>query len=168
MLPFPITPLISHRARFSLVVCMAASAALLLWMGNFTDLVKHASTAHCPWDLQRFGGSEPYYRLLDQVPAWVVTGKCLPGGHASSALSLIGLAVFWLPHKPRVALMAMGLLALPGLALGWMQQLRGAHFLSHSLWSVWIACLVLIALLELSQWRTIKLPWRISSDKTTP
>ena len=29
--------------------------------------------------------------------------------------------------------------ALPaGLLLGWAQQLRGAHYLSHTLWSAWI------------------------------
>jgi membrane-associated PAP2 superfamily phosphatase len=112
-----------------------------------TSLLKRASRSHCPWDLERYGGYQPYYRLLEHMPRWVEAGHCLPGGHASSALWLVGLAVFWLPHNPRkaadVALCALGF----GAAVGWMQQMRGAHFLTHTLWSVWIACAVLAALL---------------------
>jgi membrane-associated PAP2 superfamily phosphatase len=31
-----------------------------------------------------------------------------------------------------------------GLGLGWVQQLRGAHFLSHTLWSAWIAAAIVL------------------------
>jgi len=30
--------------------------------------------------------------------------------------------------------------------VGWMQQLRGAHFLTHTLWSIWIAVLIVYLL----------------------
>ena len=110
------------------------------------SILKHFSDSHCPWDLQRYGGNEPYVRLLEMLPAGVSPGQCLPGGHASSALWLVALAVFWLPHRPRVAA-AVGCAMLAfGLAVGWMQQLRGAHFLTHTLWSMWIAVFVVNAL----------------------
>ena len=120
----------------------------------FTSMLKRASRSHCPWDLERYGGYQPYYRLLEHMPRWVEAGHCLPGGHASSALWLVGMAVFWLPHDPRkaaaAALAALGL----GGAVGWMQQMRGAHFLTHTLWSAWIACAVLAALLAAHKaWR---------------
>lgn len=112
-----------------------------------TSMLKRASRSHCPWELERYGGYQPYYRLLEHMPRWVEAGHCLPGGHASSALWLVGLAVFWLPHDPRkaadVALAALGF----GAVVGWMQQMRGAHFLTHTLWSMWIACALLAALL---------------------
>ena len=112
-----------------------------------TSMLKRASRSHCPWDLERYGGHQPYYHLLEYMPNWLESGHCLPGGHASSALWLVGLAVFWLPHDARkaagVALAALGF----GAAVGWMQQMRGAHFLTHTLWSMWIACAVLAALL---------------------
>ena len=112
-----------------------------------TSMLKRASRSHCPWELERYGGYQPYYRLLEQMPGWVESGHCLPGGHASSALWLVGVAVFWLPHGARkaagVVLAALGF----GGAVGWMQQMRGAHFLTHTLWSMWIACAVLAALL---------------------
>lgn len=121
------------------------------------SLLKRASVSHCPWELERYGGYQPYYRLLEQVPRWVEAGHCLPGGHASSALWLVGLAVFWLPRDPRKAA-GVGLAALAfGAAVGWMQQMRGAHFLTHTLWTMWIACAVLIALLAArSQRRAVR------------
>ena len=110
------------------------------------SLLKQASTSHCPWDLQRYGGSAPYIRLLEWMPAGVEPGHCLPGGHASSALWLISLAAFWWPHRPRTAVaVGMAMLAFGG-AVGWIQQLRGAHFLTHTLWSAWLACALVFAI----------------------
>jgi len=109
------------------------------------SLLKRASSSHCPWDLQRYGGSAPYIRLLELMPAGVDPGHCLPGGHASSALWLIALSAFWWPEQPRKAL-AVGALAMAfALGVGFVQQLRGAHFLTHTLWSAWIACAVVMA-----------------------
>ena len=64
--------------------------------------------------------------LLDSVPAGIELGGCFPAGHASSALWLAGLCVWWLPRRPRMAaaVFAAGLAA--GFALGWVQQMRGA------------------------------------------
>lgn len=115
--------------------------------------LKQASGAHCPWDLARYGGTQPYLRLFDALPLGVPAGHCLPAGHASSALWLVSLCAYWLPGRPqgarRVALVA---LLLGGL-VGWMQQLRGAHFLTHTLWSIWLACaVVLIVIVSLQRW----------------
>ena len=120
------------------------------------SMLKHASVTHCPWDLARYGGDEPYLRLFDALPLGVPAGHCLPAGHASSALWLVALCVYWLPSRPgparRVALLA---LLLGGL-VGWMQQLRGAHFLTHTLWSIWIACAVVLAIVAILQWRPLR------------
>ena len=115
------------------------------------SVLKHFSDSHCPWDLQRYGGREPYVRLLEMLPVGVSPGQCLPGGHASSALWLVGVAVFWLPHRPRMAAVVGGLMLAFGMAVGWMQQLRGAHFLTHTLWSMWIAVFIVDVL-----YRTLK------------
>jgi membrane-associated PAP2 superfamily phosphatase len=110
--------------------------------------LKQLSSSHCPWDLQRYGGAQAYIRLLEAVPQGVPAGHCMPGGHASSALWLISLAVFFLPRRPRAAALALLLLLAAGGAVGWLQQLRGAHFLTHTLWSMWIACAVVFALAD--------------------
>ena len=108
------------------------------------SLLKRASTSHCPWDLERYGGSAPYIRLLEMMPAGIDAGHCLPGGHASSALWLIALSAFWWPEQPRKALaVGMSMMAF-ALGVGFVQQLRGAHFLTHTLWSAWVACAIVM------------------------
>lgn len=127
--------------------CVAASAVLVPLV---TSLLKQASASHCPWDLAQFGGTQQYVRLIDALPAGMLSGHCLPAGHASSALWLVSLGVLWLPASRSKALLAsMGGLGF-GFALGWMQQLRGAHFLTHTLWSMWIACAVVTLLVAAS------------------
>jgi membrane-associated PAP2 superfamily phosphatase len=121
-----------------------ASAAVLV--PTVVSLLKRVSASHCPWDLQRYGGSEPYVRLLEAVPAGVSSGHCMPAGHASGALWLLALAVFWLPHQPRKAAAAGAAMLVFGFTVGWIQQLRGAHFLTHTLWSIWIAVLIVDSL----------------------
>lgn len=108
------------------------------------SLLKRASSSHCPWELERYGGSAPYIRLLEWMPAGIEPGHCLPGGHASSALWLVGLAAFWLPQHPRKAMCMGASMLLFGVGVGWVQQLRGAHFLTHTLWSAWIACAIVM------------------------
>jgi membrane-associated PAP2 superfamily phosphatase len=127
---------------------LRASAALVVLVPLVISLIKHQSASHCPWDIDRYGGHALHLRLLDTLPAGFERGGCLPAGHASSALWLAGLSIWWLPHRPRIAatVFAGGLAA--GFALGWMQQLRGAHFLSHTLWSMWIAAALVWAVLS--------------------
>lgn len=128
---------------------LALSAILV---PSATAMLKQASASHCPWDLERYGGTQPYFRLLEHMPAWVEAGHCLPGGHASSALWLVALAGFWLPHRPRTAAaVALAMLAFGG-AVGWLQQMRGAHFLTHTLWSMWIAAAIVSALLSVEKY----------------
>jgi membrane-associated PAP2 superfamily phosphatase len=37
--------------------------------------------------------------------------------------------------------------------VGWLQQLRGAHFLTHTLWSIWLACATVLLVALLLQWQ---------------
>ncbi|HEX8601485.1 MAG TPA: phosphatase PAP2 family protein [Pseudoduganella sp.] len=110
------------------------------------SLLKRASVSHCPWDLQRYGGAAPYIRLLEWMPAGIEPGHCMPGGHASSALWLIAIAAFWWPGNRLKALAAGGAMLVLGGIVGWLQQLRGAHFLTHTLWSMWVACALVLAI----------------------
>lgn len=116
---------------------MVASCAILV--PATVSILKQFSRLHCPWDIALFGGAEPYFRLLDLIPQNISAGKCFPAGHASGGLWLASIMVFWLPGKPRTAwLVGMGMLSV-GLLMGVIQQMRGAHFATHTLWSAWIA-----------------------------
>lgn len=136
---FPLHPLTRLRLRLLTWCALLIPSAVVA--------LKRASATHCPWDLMQYGGHQPYYGLFQSVPQWVEPGHCLPSGHASAGLWLMGLAVFWLPHRPRRALAVAFAMLVFGATLGWLQQLRGAHFLSHTLWSMWVACAILTLLI---------------------
>lgn len=59
---------------------------------------------------------------------------------------MISLAVFLSPYRAYKAALTFAVLLGLGFAVGWMQQLRGAHFLTHTLWSMWIACAIVYGL----------------------
>lgn len=124
------------RRRLRVVALSAVLVPLVI------SVLKQYSFSHCPWDILDFGGDRAYVRLFQSVPAHMPAGRCMPAGHASSALWLVSLAVFWLPQQRRRAwVVALSMLGF-SFALGWIQQLRGAHFLTHTLWSMWIACTI--------------------------
>lgn len=67
-------------------------------------------------------------------------------------LVLAALVIFWLGRCTDIDLRLAATLALGfGFLVGWMQQMRGAHFLTHTLWSMWIACAIAFALTLLLQ-----------------
>lgn len=133
------------RLRLRLVAIAAVLVPLLI------TILKRMSALHCPWDVQRYGGNAPYLRLLDTVPQGVNAGHCFPAGHASTGLWLAALCVFWLPHRPKIARLVFLTGLSVGFLLGWVQQMRGAHFLSHTLWSMWLASLVIVLLIKINQ-----------------
>jgi membrane-associated PAP2 superfamily phosphatase len=137
------TPLARMRVR------IVALAALLVPLT--TSLLKYGSASHCPWDLRRYGGNQPYLRLLDPVPPGWDFGHCLPAGHASSVFWMVAFVVYWLPEQPRQAARFAAAAVATGALIGIVQQLRGAHFLTHTLWSGWIACVVVFVLVQLMQ-----------------
>lgn len=103
-----------------------------------TTLVKRTSATSCPWDLLQFGGAVPYVSHW----AWGIgdggPGHCFPAGHASAAF---GFVAGWFALRralPRIATWWLPTALAVGLVLGVAQQLRGAHFMSHTFWTAWI------------------------------
>jgi membrane-associated PAP2 superfamily phosphatase len=148
-----VVDLVRPRASFGLRLRLQVVALSAILVPLVTSLLKRSSVGHCPWDLERYGGAQPYVRLFEALPHGAQPGHCLPGGHASTALWLLSLAVFWLPHAPRKALAVAVAAATFGFAVGWGQQVRGAHFLTHTLWSVWIATALVLVVITAQQWR---------------
>ncbi|MDP8566452.1 phosphatase PAP2 family protein [Methylophilus aquaticus] len=119
------------------------NSSLVAWM-------KHLMPHACPWDITRYGGHIAWVPAFSWHAA-TEAGHCFPAGHATSGLWLSALCLLWLPHHPRKAL-AVALLGLAaGLLLGWSQQMRGAHFLSHTLSSVWLMCGLLLCVLSFTR-----------------
>lgn len=112
--------------------------ALVLVAVVAVPALKRLSATSCPWDLAAFGGTVPY------VPHWRLgvvdggPGHCFPSGHAVSAFAFLGVAIAWQRSRPRLArAWSIGVLVL-GTLFGAAQLLRGAHYLSHTLWSAWL------------------------------
>jgi membrane-associated PAP2 superfamily phosphatase len=124
------------RTRLRVVAACSISVPMVV------SVLKRMSASHCPWDIVDYGGSAPYVHLLEAMPAGVAAGHCFPAGHATSVLWLVSLCTLWLPSQPRRACIVAIMALLLGGVVGGIQQLRGAHFLSHTLWSMWIACAV--------------------------
>lgn len=118
-------------------------------------LLKQASSTSCPWSLVEFGGAARY------VPHWRLgfgdggPGGCFPAGHASSAFAFLAGWFALRERAPRSATWWLALTVVAGLLLGWVQMMRGAHYLSHSLWTAWICLAVTTASFHCSRsWRT--------------
>ena len=120
-------------------------------------LAKHFSSHACPWDLAMFGGSAPYHPLLAAHAALPNVDGCFPAAHplAGYAWLAVGFALY--PLARRRAWQAWALALTLGTLLGAVQIARGAHFLSHVLWSAWVVWAVNVAMLGLAcalrEWR---------------
>ena len=100
--------------------------------------IKHLVSMECPWDLIRYGGDRGFIGLLDIRPPSVPASACFPAGHASAGYTWIALYFFFTAIRPHWRWAGLALGVGLGLTFGITQQFRGAHFLSHDLWTVMI------------------------------
>ncbi len=104
-------------------------------------VLKKMNTTSCPWDLAQFGGAAKAQWVSHWNWGVRDTGahRCFPAGHASTALGFLAVPVFLLPVSRTAALIAIALIATAGAWMGITQVYRGAHYVSHSLWTAWIS-----------------------------
>lgn len=133
--------------------------------------LKDASNLNCPAAIDLYGGKAPMLRLLDWVPDGWAAGHCFPAGHASAGMWLSALAILWLPSHPRKALVTFIAGLSVGLFMGWVQQMRGQHFLSHTLATAWLSTALLLLMLAVF-WRPMQRALmrdsKVNSDESTP
>ena len=104
-----------------------------------TSTAKLLTARYCPWDIIDFGGYAPYLGLFEAAPSGLKAGQCFPAGHASTGFLWIVWAVALRPAGPRAARAALVAGLLAGGILGTARMLQGAHFLSHTRWTLWLA-----------------------------
>ncbi len=124
-----------RRAALYLVVCVALSALVI-------GALKATTNRFTPWDMDRYGGRVPYTTLFSGTPPAFTGGRGFPAAHAASALSLCALYFIAYDRRtPRAWLWLLPSVLLGGL-FAYTQHVRGAHFLSHNVWSAGICWLV--------------------------
>jgi membrane-associated PAP2 superfamily phosphatase len=138
-----------------LAVSTLLATAVIAWIKSWSNM-------DCPWDLLRYGGERPYVGLLGLRPVGLSRGACFPAGHASAGYAWLSLYFFFRATRPRLRWIGLLAGATAGLVFGVSQQLRGAHFLSHDVWTAALCWMVAFAL-SLLPW-TRQAPARTRSD----
>lgn len=114
--------------------CYVVASALL--SVTLVNLLKQLTPVNCPWDLLRYGGRFDYVRTFAGYRYPESGGGCFPAGHASAAYCWLGLYYVAREYQPRWRYRVLVGVLLMGGVFGGAQQLRGAHFLSHDLWTL--------------------------------
>lgn len=114
---------------------------------------KNLTNVHCPGELVNFGGQVPYVKLFDHYPinpnspdGKYSPGHCFPAGHASGGFALLGFVCFFREKKYKIWAFIFAMTI--GWFMGVYQMIRGAHFLSHHIVTMFLA-LILVSTLNL-------------------
>lgn len=134
----PLLPGPTRAQRAATLAFVVASMALV-------PLHKRISLTSCPWSLREFGGVAEYVSHWLPGEADGGPGGCFPSGHAVAAFGFFAVYFLWRGHRPALARAVLAAVLVTGALFAWAQLARGAHYLSHSLWSAWL-CWALAAL----------------------
>ena len=137
-----------RRPLFALLLSVALSSLLV-------SVLKHATRMDCPWDASIYGGSHPYFTLLQARPAGIEPSGCFPAGQASAGYGWVALYFFFASVHPQWRRIGLAIGVGAGAILGIAQQLRGAHYLSHDLWTLATCWFVALAIHRLSLRRAL-------------
>jgi len=132
-----------RRPLFALLLSIALSSLLV-------SVLKHTTGMDCPWSAAPYGGPHPYFNLFEGAPPGIKPNGCFPAGQASAGYGWVALYFFFASVRPawRYRGLAVGIGA--GAILGIAQQLRGAHYLSHDVWTLAISWFVALAIHRIS------------------
>jgi membrane-associated PAP2 superfamily phosphatase len=148
--------LATHRRRWWFVAWCFVAVPFTI------GVLRRFSPMHCPWEVSDFGGYAPYFDLFSGAPAGIRAGHCFPAAFVASGSWLLAFALLWYPER-KLRSIVVGIVAFVlSFALGWVQQMRGAHFLSHTLWSLWVSWAVVLLVHRASG------AWRERSEPTDP
>lgn len=122
------------------------AVATIATVPALAGLGKDFTNVFCPSEIRRYGGDVPYVKLCSPYPADdrpERRGHCFPAGHASGGFALLALA--WLRPSRRMRIVGLAL----GFGIGWWmggyQMLKGAHYLSHTVTTMLLAWIVMLA-----------------------
>lgn len=119
--------------------------------------LKTMTNKDCPRDLVEYGGVHTYVPLFGHRPPELRNARCFPAAHASAGYALLALYFVFRERKRRWGRIGFAVGVFTGLVFGISQQSRGAHFISHDVWSafiVWtIALSIYVGVFKARLWR---------------
>ena len=139
--PLPFARGLTRKERVAWVLATIACALLI-------PLLKLASKTSCPWSLTEFGGTATY------VSHWMLgrgdggPGRCFPAGHATAAFCFLPGWFILRRTAPVAARRWLIATLLAGVLMTMVQVVRGAHYVSHSLWTGWLCCVLGVVLVH--------------------
>lgn len=133
--------------------CIMFLSAMLLVPVVLAGAKKYTNV-FCPAQLEVYGGNKPYAKLFSHYPdsftkVSTSRGRCFPAGHASGGFALMVLFFCFKKRYSKVLGLFVGLAA--GWGMGLYQMLRGEHFLSHTIvtmFGAWVILLLLSTLMD--------------------
>jgi membrane-associated PAP2 superfamily phosphatase len=131
-----------RRPAAFVVTCMVGATL-------FVGTLKQLTNVDCPWDLARYGGTRPFVHIFADRPDDLPHAACFPGAHSASGFALVCFYFLLRGRRPVTARAALAGALATWATFAFGQQARGAHFVSHDLWSaalVWFICLGLYVL----------------------
>ncbi len=149
------TSLFRYRKITRYFFCASAVGPIIV------GILKSTTHIYTPWDLVIFNGKMPYIRIFDAVPPDAPVGFAFPAGHASGGYCFLSL--YFVLHQicPRQMKYGLWVGLLLGIIYGAGQQVRGAHFPSHDLFTLvicWYSALLVYLLFYWADWRKQVLP----------
>lgn len=132
------SPSLSRRQLSVALLTIASVPALV-------GILKGSTNVFCPSESRRYGGNVPYVRVFERYPANdrpARRGRCFPAGHASGGFALIGLAALVRCARKRLLCVSAGMAA--GWLMGTYQMAKGAHYLSHTVVTMFIAYILFL------------------------
>jgi membrane-associated PAP2 superfamily phosphatase len=139
--PLPFERGLARRERVVLVLSIIACALLI-------PLLKLASLTSCPWSLAEFGGPATYVSHWRFGQADGGPGHCFPAGHATAAFCFLPGWFILRRVAPVAARRWLIATLVGGMVMLMVQVARGAHYVSHSLWTAWFCCLLGVVLVH--------------------
>ncbi len=133
---------IVQKYKQGLIIVFASCVLVPLTIGG----LKAVTNVPCPKDIQHFGGKYPHVTVLSSYPenfTQTKNIKCYPAGHASGGFALMSL-FFLFPYakwKKTALIFAICL----GWSTGTYKMLIGDHFLSHTVVTMLLAWLIILA-----------------------
>jgi len=120
-----------YRRELLYLLLAAGGGSLLI------SILKDITHVSCAWDFSRYGGDREYATVFIQM-LQRKGHNCFPAGHASGGYAWLAFYFLGIHLNSKWRWAGLALACTVGLIFGISQQLRGAHFISHDLWTLGI------------------------------